>query len=310
MRLVDPDRRPCIGRALRGALCLGVALAARTAAAGCPAGTLETGQYRTETATAIVVHHVCTPLSKLSPAQIVTDGLEDLAAQRGWSSAKRASLAAALGNLNLPKDYIDTAGRPVSWDTIVARSDDAQLAREAAAGIGPTLWTAGEQTRYADCALYALAVAAGRPYGVVAALATQVIGEESWRTNPPNSPPLTPQQVIEQSGLNGGEMIFIAQSLGQVNVVTPDAFDRTLQAGHPIMADVTTSTDLQHPDLHEVVVTKAFTHDGAPWYELVDSYQQGALRPLYLSETELHSVLWENGVAYSPDPGRTPALLR
>jgi len=51
-------------------------------------------------------------------------------------------------------------------------------------------------------------------------------------------------------------------------------------------------------------------HDGAPWYELVDSNRQGALRPLYVSEPELHSILWENGAVYSPRPGTTPALLR
>ena len=304
---------PCLYRFARrtvlGALALLVALAAQPALAGCPAGTLETGQYRTETESKIVVHHICTPLAQLTPAQRVTDGLEDLAMAGGWTDAERAHLAVALGDLPLPEKYIDTAGKPVAWHTIVARSGDARLAREAAAGVGPNLWSAGAQTRYEDCALYAIAVVAGLPYGVVAARATALIGEESWRELDGN-PSLTPEQVIEKVGLNGGETVFLTQSFGQISVVTPDAFDRALQAGSPIMTSVSTKFDPRDPGLHEVVVTKSFTHDGAPWYELVDSGRQGTLRPLYMSEPEMHSILWENGIVYSPRRGTTPALLR
>ncbi len=321
MRPAAPGWGPIRRRTRRRTWCLAAALVSisKFASAGCPAGTIETGQYRTETENAIIVHHVCTPLAQLSPDEIVTYGLEDLAAQLGWSAAKRASLAAALDRLPLTPRYRDAAGYPVSWRRIVARSNDAQLAREAAAGFGPNLWSAGSQTHYPDCVLFALAVAAERPYGVVAALATDLIGQETWRPIPPSSPPLSPQDaveksgpqnVVEQLGLNGGEMIYIAQSLGEVKVVTPDEFDRTLQAGQPIMADVNTSGNPDARSLHEVVVTKEFTHDGAPWFELVDSVRQGALRPLYLSEPELHSILVENGVVYTPDRGRTPALLR
>ncbi len=309
MRPAEPNPGSSVRRTLLGALGLLVALGSRSASAGCPAGTLETGRYRTETQSTIVVHHVCTPLAQLSPAQIVINGLEDLAVQLGWSDADRARLAAALNGLPLPEQYIDTAGKFTPWRTVVARSGDAQLALEAAAGVGPNLWSAGTQTKYDDCAWYALAGATGQPYGLVAARATALIAEESWRDTSGPSPP-TPQEVIEKGGLNGGETIFLAQAFGQVAVVTPGAFDQTLQAGHPIMTDVATNSDPYRPALHEVVVTKEFMHDGAPWYELVDSNRQGALRPLYVSEPELHSILWENGVVYSPRPGTTPALLR
>ena len=287
-----------------------IVLASRYARAGCPAGTLETGQYRSETQNTIVVHHVCTPFAQLSPAQRVTDGLEDLAMQRGWTDSERARLAVALSGLPLPRKYIDTAGNPVPWRAILARSGDAQLAREAAAGVGPNLWSAGMQTRYEDCALYAIAVAAGLPYGVVAARATALIAAESWRESKGNPSAPTPEQVIEKAGMTGGETIFLAQSFGQVSVVTPYAFNLALQAGHPIMTSVSTSLDPVRPELREVVVTKAFAHDGAPWYELVDSGRQAALRPLYMSEPEMHSILWENGIVYSPNRGTTPALLQ
>jgi hypothetical protein len=310
MRPAEPSLRLSIRRTGLGALCLLIALASRSASAGCPTGTLETGQYRTETQSTIVVHHVCTPLAQLSPTQIVIDGLEDLAMQLGWSDKDRARLATALNSLDLPLRYASTAGRTVPWSLIVARSGNAQLAREAAAGVGPDLWSAGTQTNYDDCALYALAVATGRPYGLVAALATTLIGEESWRDDASAPSPPTPQAVIENGGLNGGETIFLAQSLGQVSVVTPNEFDRTLQAGQPIMTAVFTSSEPGNKIRHEVVLTKAFEHDGAPWYEMVDSARQGALRPLYVSEPELHSILAENGVVYSPRPGTTPTLLR
>lgn len=76
------------------------------------------------------------------------------------------------------------------------------------------------------------------------------------------------------------------------------------------MTDVFTSSEPGSKTRHEVVLTKAFEHDGAPWYELVDSARQGALRPLYVSEPELHFILAESGVVYSPRRGTTPKLLR
>ena len=60
---------------------------------------------------------------------------------------------------------------------------------------------------------------------------------------------------------------------------------------------------------HEVVLTKAFQYGGARWYEMMDS-NQGAQRRLYLNEGELNTVLKENGVAFRPELGTTPALLR
>jgi hypothetical protein len=62
-------------------------------------------------------------------------------------------------------------------------------------------------------------------------------------------------------------------------------------------------------DGHEVVLTKTFQHGGETWFEMMDS-NQGPQRRLFLSSQELNTILNENGVAYRPEPGMTPMLLR
>jgi len=58
-----------------------------------------------------------------------------------------------------------------------------------------------------------------------------------------------------------------------------------------------------------VPLTKVFEHQGARWYEMIDS-NQGPLRRLYLSATELGTMQKENGIAFRPEDRTTPALLR
>lgn len=60
---------------------------------------------------------------------------------------------------------------------------------------------------------------------------------------------------------------------------------------------------------HEVVLTKTFQHGGESWFAMMDS-NQGPVRRLYLSAKELSTMLQENGVAFRPEPGTTPKLLR
>jgi hypothetical protein len=61
---------------------------------------------------------------------------------------------------------------------------------------------------------------------------------------------------------------------------------------------------------HEVVITKAFEHDGQyPWYEMIESYN-GPQRRYFLSAGELNTMLLQNGVVFRREPGSTVPLLR
>ena len=60
---------------------------------------------------------------------------------------------------------------------------------------------------------------------------------------------------------------------------------------------------------HQVLLSKAFQHGGETWYEVVDS-NQGPQRRLYVSSKELNAMLQETGVAFRPELGTTPKLLR
>ena len=57
------------------------------------------------------------------------------------------------------------------------------------------------------------------------------------------------------------------------------------------------------------MLTKVFQHAGETWFEMMDS-NQGPQQRLYVSATELNTVMQENGVAFRPEPGTTPRLLR
>ena len=117
-----------------------------------------------------------------------------------------------------------------------------------------------------------------------------------------------PQHVIEQKGLTGGEMIMLAEAFGQAEVVPSSAFAKTLKQGRPVMVNVVPQ-DGNFDGGHEVVLTRAFQHDGAPWYEMMDSHQ-GPQRRLYVNAQELITMLKENGVAFRPESGTVPTLLR
>ncbi len=296
-----------------GALLLALVAQTGTANARCPKDTVETSTYTTQTDTAVIIHHVCTPVAQMTQAdlgEIVTRDLEDLARRWHWSAEKLRRFDEALHALALPEDYADSQGSLPSWAVILAHSQNPVLAREAAVGVGPDLWRAGvgTQTTYDDCAIFALANAAGLPYSVVASDAMAVLRNEDWRDAPEHD---DPEEVLKKQGLNAGETLFLAEALGQVHVVTPNSFDATLTAGQPIMVDVRIGLDGNgNPFDHEMVLTKSFQHQGAPWFELVDSSKQGALRQVYVSEPQLHAMIRENGIVYTHTPGATPALLR
>ena len=229
-----------------------------------------------------------------------------LAKRLGWSADEQARLAKALNSLASNGDP-NVTGTQIrrAWQDVLTRGPGGDMAREAAQGDGPGYPGAGTQTNFNDCAIFALANGAGLPYGVAAARAAKLIGEGEWRDAPERA---NPQKAIEQNGLMGGEVVMLAEAFGQAEVVPSSSFAKTLREGRPVMVNVVPQ-DGNVDSGHEVVLTKAFQHGGETWYEMMDS-NQGPQRRLYLSDKELNIMLQEKGVAFRPDPGTTPKLLR
>jgi hypothetical protein len=239
-------------------------------------------------------------------ASILIKNMDALAIELGWSLEKQARLNAALHKLGFDGDPNVTGGQIRStWQEILSRGEDAELLSEASKGGGLGFAGAGAQTTHEDCTIFALANATGLPYGVVAARATGLISQEDWRSTGERA---DPQSYIENKGLNGGEVVMMAESFGQAEVVPSTDFVDTLNAGRPIMLNVVPSNGDVNSG-HEVVLTKTFQHAGETWFVMMDS-NQGPKRRLFLSGKELNTMLQENGVAYRPEPGTTPALLR
>ena len=226
--------------------------------------------------------------------------------QLEWSAEKKARLDTALNKLGFDGDP-NVTGTQIrrTWKDVVTRGQDAELAREASQGDGLGFPGAGTQTVNNDCAVFALANAAGLPYGVVAARATDLIRQGEWRDAAERA---NPQAAIEQKGLKGGEVVMLAEAFGWAEVVPSSDFARTLKAGRSVMVNVVPA-DGDMNSGHEVVLTKTFQHGGETWFAMMDS-NQGPQRRLFLSGKELNTILQENGVMFQPEPNRTPVLLR
>jgi hypothetical protein len=229
-----------------------------------------------------------------------------LAKRLGWSVDQQTRFNKAISGLFLDRDPNSTEfSIRRAWEDILKRDQDGAIARAAAQSDGPGYPGAGTQTSFQDCAVFALANAAGVPYGVVAARATDFIRQGEWRTADERT---NPQNTIEKRGLNGGEVVMVADALGRAQVIEAVDFSKTLKGGRRILINVVPETGDGRSG-HEVVLTKTFRHNGETWFEMMDSYQ-GPVRRLYLSAKELTTIHKENGVAYSPNPGETPKLLR
>lgn len=226
-----------------------------------------------------------------------------LAERLEWSADERSRLETALNMLGVDGAEASVARINETWRDVLARGEDGSIARESSQGNGPGIPGAGRQARYQDCTVFALANAAGLPYGVVAARATELIRLGEWRGATDRA---DPRKVIEQGGLNGGEVVLLAEAFGQVEVVPSTGFARTLKEGRRLLVNVVPQGGRGG---HEVVLTKVFQHGGENWFEMMDS-NRGPRRRLYISQKELDTILQENGVAFRPDPGKTPMLLR
>lgn len=233
-----------------------------------------------------------------------------LAQDLQWPQAEQDHLKEAFARLATDGDEHATGSRiSAAWARIGARGAQ-EFAQEASHAGGPGLPGSGLQTEYSDCTIFAVATATGLPYGIVASRATTLIHQGRWRSAADRT---RPQSVIEQEGLNGDEVIMLAESFGQAEVVASDKFAEVLHQGRPVLVDMYANgtdfgTGASNPE-HQVVLTKAFPHDGETWYEMIDS-NQGPTHRLYLSHKELQTLLVENGVAFHPDEETVPALLR
>jgi len=234
----------------------------------------------------------------------IIDAMNALARRLGWSEEKLTRLDASLKKLDFDGDP-DATPKDIqhAWQDVVSRGADSTIAREAANGRGPGFAGAGKQTNLNDCAIFALANAADLPYGVAAARATDLIRQGEWRDAAERA---NPQKAIEKHGLMGGEVLLLAEAFGQAEVVNGTDFAKTLKEGRPIMLNVVPS---RGQGAHEVVLTKTFQHNGSTWYEMMES-TRGPERRLYLSAKELSIMQQENGVAFRPNPRKTPKLLR
>jgi len=234
------------------------------------------------------------------------DAMVALAGRLGWSKDEQARLTRSLQALAVDFDPNATeASIRSAWGNILERDGSGGIAAAADRGEGPGFPGAGTQTSFQDCAIFALANAAGVPYSVVANRGTRLIRDGAWRSAQERA---DPQHTIETAGLNGGEVIMVAQALGRADVVEVGDFAAALKTGSRVLVNVVPSNGDRRLG-HEVVLTKAFRYGDQTWYELMDS-TQGPLRRLYVNDRELKMIHRENGVAYRPEPGQTPALLR
>jgi len=239
----------------------------------------------------------------------VIKSMSALAKTLGWSAEEQTRLARELNAL----DADGTPGTTVrqgyeAWANMQAREKDPALAREAAKVGGVGFPGAGKQSTN-DCTIFALANAAGLPYSVAAARATKLISEAEWRDPAERA---NPESVFEK-GLNGQEVIMLAEAFGQAQVVPSSAFAATLNNGRPILLAVVLTqkqeSNKYSQGYHEVVLTKTFQHEGETWFEMMDSNQPATVRH-YLTAKELGVIMFENGVAFRPDPRTTPKLFR
>lgn len=223
------------------------------------------------------------------------------ASRSQWQEEKRSRLKAALNALRADGDAnaTDVAIR-MAWGEISNREESADLVRAAAQGDGPKIIWSGRQS-HEDCAVFALATAAGLPYSVAATRAAELIRQGDWRGGEERA---HPQQTIESKGLNGGEVVLLAEDLGNAEVVQSSDFAKTLKGGRPVMVGVVPE-DGNLSGGHEVVLSKTFQRDGETWFEMMDSNHD---HPLYLSTKELSTILLERGVAYRPEKGTVPKL--
>jgi hypothetical protein len=236
------------------------------------------------------------PLSHFDEPAIIR-AMQDFVRRTEWQADEQQRLNLAFetladpGNSVVPSDDSDEI-REI-WREILARPADGVLARKATAGQGANLARAGQQS-FNDCTVFAIAHASSRPYGEVAARAANIISAGEWR---PEEIRANPQQVMEREGLYGGEVIFVVEAFGKVQVIPPQEFESSVAAGRAVMLNIIPSGG---EGGHQIVLSRTFKHENQTWFEAIDS-NQGPLRRLFLSQNELASLAQEPGITFTPD---------
>ena len=187
----------------------------------------------------------------------------------------------------------------------MARGQDVVVLKDATSAAGPRLVDAGHQS-FEDCGLFALANAAGLPYSVVATRATDFLSKGTWSYDPERRTNI--QSSIEKHGLNGFEVIFLAEIFGRASVIDNKDLVQNISEGHPVIVDVVPSGGVSLGG-HAVVLAQTFTHAGETWFVMMDSNLDPQQR-WYLSAKELNVIQQEKGITFTTEPKTTPALLR
>lgn len=186
------------------------------------------------------------------------------------------------------------------WAGITQRNGNAELERLADATKGFSATGAGIQS-FNDCAVFALANAAGVPYGAAAAVATKFIANGKWRSPEERA---QARKTVEERGLNAGEVLMVAEHFGQAEVLGTAQFDAVLKQSHPILVNVVPSSGNAWNG-HQIVLTKVFKDGAQKWFQALDS-NRSPVTKIYIKAEELDVLIKESGIAYVPEDNRAP----
>jgi hypothetical protein len=229
----------------------------------------------------------------------ITLGITMLAKKLRWAAEKQARLEKALKDLGFEGLKAITEDNVRSgWNAIWENSDNAGLARASDAA-GPRTTTVSQKEGN-DCAVAALATASKLPYNDVAARAKELIRQGEWRHQSVRD---DPQEALRK-GLNGGEVVLLAESLGRAEVIPASRFEATLKGGRPVMLNVAIlASNPAFPAAaqsafgdHQIVLTKTFRYQGKTWFEMADSRHPDTR--FFVPPDKLTLILQEKGVAF------------
>lgn len=234
-----------------------------------------------------------------------------LATAGEWERQERNRVREALDLIVLDRDNRSTtAAIGAAWGRLYATEGSADLVARAANGDGPGLLASGRQLGQ-DCAVYAIATASGRSYDEVSAVASALIRRGTYRTRSERD---DPRAVLQNEGLNAGELILLAEALGEVEIVPADRFAAALRQGRPVTVGVwapayqlINGTVAEGVGRHQIVLSRTFQTGRETWFEVIDSNHDA---PLYVRLSDLAAIQAENGLAYRAEPRREPHLLQ